>query len=79
VKEVALICGLISGLSGVVSALAFLRGSVPMPREMESWDGETDPEKAFRTAAQWWNRAGQIALLLAFVFSVASSIASYYS
>ena len=78
-KELALISGLLSGAVGVISALAFLKGSTPMPPGMETWKEDSEPEKAFRANAKWWNRIGQIGLLLAFALSAASTVASYYS
>jgi len=79
VKEFALICGLLSGLSGVLSALAFLKGSKIMPWEMQTWKASTEPEMAFRATAQRWNRIGLASLFLAFVFSAAASVAGYYA
>jgi hypothetical protein len=76
VKIVALICGLFSGAIGAVAALAFLKGSKPSPSDIQSWGGE--PEKAFRSLALRWNKLGVALLLVAFVLSAASSLASYF-
>lgn len=77
-KEVALICGLLAGLLGVISGVAFLNGSKAMPWDLQSYKSQTEPERAFRATAQWWNRLGVFALMAAFALSAASSLASYY-
>jgi hypothetical protein len=74
-----LICGLLSGAMGVISALAFLKGSEAMPWDIQTWDGESDKEKAFQSAAKRWNRVGLAALGIAFILSAAGSVAAYYS
>jgi hypothetical protein len=78
-KEIALICGLLTGGLGLSSALALMRASKVMPWDMQSYKGQSEPEKAFRTTAQWWNRIGLWCLLAAFVFSTAATAASYWS
>jgi hypothetical protein len=77
VKLVALVCGLLSGTLGALAALAFLKGSKPMPSDMQSYKGESEAEKAFRAASLRWNKLGVALLLAAFVVSAAASIASY--
>ena len=44
-KEIALLCGLLSGSSGVFSAIAFMRGSVQVPW-VQTWSGQTPAEQA---------------------------------
>lgn len=78
-KELALLCGLLSGVFGVISALAFLSGSRAMPWDLQTWKGQTQPEIDFRAKAQRRNRAGLFTLATAFIFSAVSAIASYYS
>lgn len=77
-KEVAFLCGLLSGLCGVASAIAFLKGSKAMPWDMQTWSGQTEFEKTFRASADRWNKAGIVCLLAAFVLSAAAALASYY-
>jgi hypothetical protein len=78
-KEVALVLGLISGAFGVGSALAFLKGTAMVPWSMQTWKGETPAEQAIRDRAARWNKVGVYTLLAAFVFSAASTIASYFT
>jgi hypothetical protein len=77
-KIIALVCGLLSGAIGALAALAFLKGSKPMPWDLQSSGGPSDTEKAFRSAALRWNKLGVMLLLLAFVLSAAASLASYF-
>ena len=79
-KFVALICGLLSGAIGALAALAFLKGSKPVPLEMPASAGEDDRRKAealHRSAALRWNKIGVTLLIGAFAFSAASSLANY--
>ncbi len=76
-KAVALVCGLLSGLSGMISALAFLWGSKGVPWNMRTWTAETEAERAIEASARWWNKIGLVALLVAFVLSTAASVASF--
>lgn len=78
-KEIALICGFLSGVLGLFSALALMRASKVMPWDMQTYKGQSEAEKAFRATAQWWNRLGLGCLLAAFVLSTAAAIASYWS
>jgi hypothetical protein len=78
-KEAALVFGLLSGLMGVGSAIAFLKGNTTVPWSMQTWKGQTPAEQTFRTTAVWWNKVGIFTLLAAFLFSVASTIASYFA
>jgi len=79
VKELALICGLLSGVIGVGSAIAFLKGSKGMPWDMQTWSGETEAEKAFQANAERWNRIGLVCLIVAFGLSALAAIAGYFS
>jgi hypothetical protein len=78
VKIVALVCGLLSGAVGGLAALALLKGSKPVPWDVQSYGGRTEAEKAFRSAALRWNKLGVMLLLGAFVLSAAASLASFY-
>jgi hypothetical protein len=61
-KVIALVCGLLSGLLGVLAALAFLKGGKPMPWNMQSYKGQTEAEKQFQSIALWWNKLGVMLL-----------------
>jgi cobalamin synthase len=78
-KEAALICGLLSGIFGLLSALALMKGSAVMPWSRQSYSGESEPEQAFRKNAKWWTSIGLIGLFLAFAFSTGAAITSYRS
>jgi hypothetical protein len=78
-KEIALMCGLLSGGFGAASALAFLKGSKVMPWDMQSYKGQTEAEKAFRDAAQSWQKLGLIWLVVAFLLSMGASVAGYFT
>jgi hypothetical protein len=53
-KEMALICGLCSGIFGLASALALMRAGKAMPWDMQTWKGQSEAENAFRKNAQRW-------------------------
>jgi hypothetical protein len=76
-KEIALVLGLLSGLVGVFSAIAFMKGAVVVPWSKQTWGGNTPAEQAVRNSAAWWNKVGIGTLLAAFALSAASSIAGY--
>jgi hypothetical protein len=78
VKIIALVCGLLSGAFGAVAALAFLKGSKPVPWDGQSADSPTGAEKSFRSAALRLNKPGVAMLLAAFALSAAASVASYF-
>jgi hypothetical protein len=77
VKIIALVCGLLSGVLGALAALAFLKGSKPIPWDLQSYAGSSEAEKKFQALALRWNKFGVGLLLAAFVFSAGASIASY--
>jgi hypothetical protein len=79
VKEMALVCGLLSASFGLASSGALMKGSAAMPWSLQSYSGESEAEKAFRQSARWWTRAGLIGLFTAFALSAASSVVSYLS
>ena len=76
-KGVALVCGLLSGLFGALAALALLKGGKPVPWAMQSDNGQSEAERAFRAAALRWNKVGVALLVAAFAMSAAASIAGY--
>ena len=76
VKIVALICGLLSGAIGALAALAFLKGSKPVPPSAGE-DDLHEAEAAHRSTALRWNKIGVALLMGAFLFSAAASLASY--
>lgn len=78
-KEIALVAGLLSGLTGVGSAIAFLKGSKVMPWDIQSWSGETEAEKTFRARGTRWNQIGLGCLTAAFALSALAAVAGYYS
>jgi hypothetical protein len=77
-KKIALVCGLLSGALGALAALAFLKGSKPMPSDVRSGGGPAEAGKTFRTDALRWNKLGVAMLLAAFVLSAAASVAGYF-
>jgi hypothetical protein len=77
-RIIALVCGLLSGALGALAALAFLKGSKPVPFDVPSAGGPAEAGKTFRTAALRWNKLGVTMLLAAFVLSVAASVAGYF-
>jgi hypothetical protein len=79
VKEAALALGLLSGLAGILSALALMRGSAPVPWDMQSYSGKSEPEIAHRASTGRWAKIGLGGLFLAFTLSAASAVASYLS
>ncbi len=74
-----LVLSVLSGVVGVASALAFLKGGATMPWSMQTLGGETEAEKAFRVKAKWWNRVGLWLLAAAFALSTLASITEYLS
>jgi hypothetical protein len=79
VKEAALIAGLLSGICGLLSTLALMKGSIPVPWGIQTWDNETLPEMEHRRVAQRWNRIGLTGLFIAFALSAVAAVASYLS
>jgi hypothetical protein len=77
VKIIALVCGLLSGLFGALAALALLKGSKPVPWEIQSSKGQSEAEREFRAAAMRWNKVGVALLVAAFAMSAAASVAGY--
>ncbi len=78
-KEAAFVCGLLSGLLGVFSAVAFLNGATSVPWSQQTWSGETPAEQAIRAKAAQWNKVGIVAMLAAFGLSAVASVAGYLS
>jgi len=79
VKMASLIIALLSGFAGVTSTLCLLKGTATIPWEMQSWSGQSDPEKAFRTRGRRYLLAGLATLALAFVLSAMAAVLSYFS
>ena len=79
VKEAALVLGILSGLVGVLATIALMKGSAPVPWEIQSWKGQSEAERAHRASTASWTKAGLAGLVTAFLFSGASAIASYLS
>ena len=78
-KELALICGLLSGAFGVGSTVALVKGTAAVPWSMQSWTGESEPEKRFKRAVRCWFIGGMWCLGAAFVLSAISAAAGYLS
>jgi hypothetical protein len=78
-KVVALIAGLLSALAGVVSTLCLMKGAAVVPWEMQTFSGQSDPEKAFREKARLYLRIGHFTLAGAFVLAAAAALAGYLS
>jgi hypothetical protein len=76
-KEAALVCGLLSGIVGLLSALALMKGSAIMPWSMQSYSGHSEAEQVFRKNAGWWTWLGLAGLFIAFALSTVSAITSY--
>jgi hypothetical protein len=78
-KEAALVLGILSGGVGVLSTLALMKGSTPVPWDIQSYKGQSEPEIAHRTLTARWTKIGLVGLFIAFVLSAASAVASYLS
>lgn len=78
-KEIALITSLLSAATGVLSTLALIKGTTPVPWGLQSWGGESEPERAFRRRSRRWLVSGLCALAAAFALAAASSVAGYWA
>jgi hypothetical protein len=78
-KMASLIVALLSALAGVASTLCLMKGTATVPWEMQSWSGQSDPEKAFRRRMRSYFVVGLVTLALAFVLSAAAAVLSYLS
>lgn len=69
---------LLAALSGVLASVALMIAGKPLPWAEQTWDGESENEKAFRKRGENWQRAGLVLLGLAFVLSAASALVDYF-
>lgn len=76
-REVALATALFAAALGVFASVALVKGTASVPWEMQTWNGESGAENAFRQSVRWWLKTGFVALGSAFVFSAISAIAAY--
>ena len=78
-KMASLIVALLSALAGVASTLCLMKGTATVLWEMQSWSGQSDPEKAFRRRMRCYFVVGLVTLALAFVLSAVAAVLSYLS
>jgi hypothetical protein len=76
-RTASLIAGLLSAAFGVLSTVMLIRGTARVQWNIQTFNGQSDAEKAFLETTQWYRQAGLVALGAAFLCSAASSIASY--
>ena len=78
-KEISLTAALLSALCGLLGSLALIKGTASVPWEIQSWDGTSDSESAFKAKTRRWLISGLIALSIAFALAAISSVVAYLS